>query len=208
MLELPYEKRRRINTGLLWLVFMLAWIGFMLWNSGAVACPDSMAARVDAAILWLVTPPETASAETVRRLSESRVAEDHGYRQELAGHFIEAAEHFDLPLWSLVAIGYTESVFRMGEVGDGGRSHGIMQVGRQGRLACREHCGDMGTARQQIFCGACWLDRGRQWCGDLDGGMAAYVGGHCRLRTPGAARAHAKKQKVAAKLAEKFSGGM
>lgn len=103
---------------------------------------------------------------------------DHSdeYIYELSEAFRSTSSKYNIDVNLLISIGYRESVFRMGEIGDRGKSLGIMQVGKQGRRACA--C-DMTTVYGQIECGACWLDKGREWCGSIEGGLTAYACGKC-----------------------------
>ncbi len=129
-------------------------------------------------ILFLVTLiaclalPVNASDKTLAHMID-RLGGDS---EALETHFIDAAIRYDLPPRLLVAIGFYESNFRVGIKGDQGRSWGLMQVGKLGRRKCK--C-DMTTARGEIFCGACWLDKGRSWCGNLEKGLTAYACGKC-----------------------------
>ena len=103
-----------------------------------------------------------------------------GEPEELAEAFIQAAAEYKLPVYLLVVIGYRESVFR-DLTGDGGRSLGIMQVGRQGRAVC--NC-SMSSKESQITCGACWLAAGLKWCKSIRGAVSAYAGGQCKPQSP------------------------
>ena len=98
------------------------------------------------------------------------------YVLELAHAFKNASIKYNIDVNLLIAIGYRESIFKMSEKGDNNKSLGIMQVGKQGRKACK--C-DMSSVDGQIDCGACWLDKGRSWCGDIRGGVSAYACGKC-----------------------------
>lgn len=202
---MDFERRRQT-----WIagIMMIVLILFVAWmypkdadgNSDRENAPE----RVQEGILWLVTPPNGADAETVRRYHGSRAYEDAHYRQRLSYAFLKTSREFDIPVWLLVGIGYRESVFRMDEVGDAGGSLGMMQVCEQGRRACREYCGELETLEEHALCGACWLDKGRQWCGDLEGGLSAYINGNCELETVKAKRAYKIRMKLVSLLEERF----
>lgn len=93
--------------------------------------------------------------------------------------FYTAQNTFDVPSIFLISIGYYESKYSLGAVGDGGKSIGIMQVGKRGRRICREHCGLMKTENEQILCGGCWLRKNIDWCGTLNRGFTGYASGRC-----------------------------
>lgn len=115
---------------------------------------------------------------------------------EYASALDKAADKYKIDVDYLIVIAWSESVFR-NLIGDNGRSHGEMQVGKQGRRACK--C-DMSIIESRIDCGACWLDMGRKWCGSLDKGLQAYVGGSCIARTARAARAFQNKKRYLRRL--------
>jgi hypothetical protein len=128
----------------------------------------------------------TSAVEAVLVRSIEKEARNHpivtdaGYRAAVASAMVRSAEHFDLPVMLIASIAYHESRYRIdNQVGDEGRSVGMMQVGEQGRRACAPVCGDLSTPQEHTDCGACWLDAGRQWCGDLVGGLTAYICGAC-----------------------------
>ncbi len=160
--------------------------------------------QISNGIQWLVTPGETREERIIKVYQDTRAFQDSEYRIELAEAFIGAAEKFNFSTWLLVGMGYRESIFRMDEIGDGGKAHGIMQVHGQGHRACALYCKDMSTAREQIECGACWLDKGRQWCGDLDGGLFAYICGGCSTIVHDRRRAFRIRKKLERVLSERF----
>lgn len=98
----------------------------------------------------------------------------------LAEAYFEAQNKFKVPSLFLVSIGFYESKYLTGALGDGGRSVGIMQVGVQGRRRCAEYCGEMKTEHQQILCGGCWLRENIDWCGSLESGLTGYACGRCK----------------------------
>jgi hypothetical protein len=152
----------------------------------SVTAPAPTEQEVADGILWLVTPEKW---DSLRPYRGTRAATDGEYRLELARAFIAAAERFDLPVYLLVVIGYRESVFRPELAGDQGRSLGLMQVGRQGRRRCKEHCQNPHSVDGGAMCGACWLSAGRDWCGSVVGGLMAYCSGKCKSETPRSRRA-------------------
>lgn len=118
------------------------------------------------------------------------------YKTELAQAFLGASSAYKIDVYLLVAIGYRESVFRMTQVGDNGRSLGIMQTGTMARRSCE--C-SMDTVQGQIDCGACWLDKGRKWCGTIESGLTAYASGVCEapnMRTKRAVRIRFKLAEI------------
>ena len=117
---------------------------------------------------------------------------------ELADAINKAAEKYNIDVDYLLVIAWSESVFR-NLIGDNGRSHGEMQVGKMGRRKCK--C-NMDTLYGRIDCGACWLNMGRKWCGSLDGGLQAYVSGSCVAKTTRAAWALQNKKTYVRKLKE------
>jgi len=108
--------------------------------------------------------------------------------------FHNASQKYNIPVKLLITIGFYESSFKPGAVGDGGNSLGIMQVGKQGRRACK--CSIHDGIQGEINCGACWLDKGRSWCGDLDGGLKAYINGSCTLKSYTAKQAYKRRLKT------------
>lgn len=123
------------------------------------------------------------------------------YQKELTYAFKTAGEKYDIPPLLLVAMSYYETLYRNLK-GDNGRSHGIMQVGTMGRKKCK--C-SMDTVLNQIMCGACWLNMGRNWCGNLQDGLNAYAAGTCKAQNMRTKRAvdirlkmHNKMMKAAA----------
>jgi len=151
-------------------------------ETGAAQNRFSQASRVEAmsgAIHWLVTPPSRFDEKRARVYHGTRAYADAEYRAELSAAFIATGNHFNLPKYLLVTIGYRESIFRPEQVGDYGNSLGIMQVGKYGRARCKKYCKDVDTVDGGIMCGGCWLDKGRSWCGDLMGGLNAYCHGKC-----------------------------
>lgn len=185
-------------------------VGCLLILSVLMACEYALSngksdvEKVSAGILWLVTPNEARIPGRVASYTGTRAYSDPSYRVELAKAFLDAAERYDVSPWLLVGMSYRETVFRMNGIGDGGKSVGLMQVGKMGRRACRDVCGGMETAHEQIMCGACWLDKGRQWCGSLDGGLSAYISGECKLRTVRAKRAFQNRKNLETVLGERF----
>ena len=141
---------------------------------------------------------ELTTAEYIQHLCTNghyRRTVDNQEAQELARAFESASLKFKIPVGLLVAIGYRESVFRMeNQIGDDGKSHGLMQVGRKGRRDC--FC-DMDTLQGQINCGACWLNKGRSWCKSLDGGLCAYINGECECKTVNSQRAFLIRKRIA-----------
>lgn len=157
--------------------------------------------QLERAILWTVTPSETTKEETILIYSGARASKDKEYRIELATAFIEAGKKYNISAGILTSIAYWESVYKQRAEGDGGRSLGMMQTGRQARNACR--C-NMNTIAGQVDCGACWLDRGRSWCGSLKGGLSAYACGRCRFANVKTKYAVKVRVRLAKIMREKF----
>lgn len=120
-------------------------------------------------------------------------------RDELAEVFEYASQIYDVDINYLIVIGLFETVYR-NLVGDGGRSFGEMQVGVMGRREC--NC-EMESLIGRISCGACWLAMGKQWCGNLDGGLQAYISGTCNPRNMRSRRAFIIRKRLI-KTLEKF----
>lgn len=132
-------------------------------------------------IMWLVSKPTNSWEKRYKPHYGTAAAHDQSYRRDLATAFINAAETFDVPVNLLVAIGYRETVFRLKNRGDHGFSRGIMQVGHHGRVKCKQHCKNVETdVQSSINCGACWLSKGRDWCGTIEQGLVAYCTGSCK----------------------------
>jgi len=230
---LEFEKRASRRKGIIVMCAFVAWLVFMLWmfSSGqpanaeqgepALVTPEGYwepevygctpnihkyepEDRVTDGILWLVTPALDRKEKILKVYQHKVIADDVAYRYRLANAFIRAGAEFDIDPWLLVGIGYRESIFDMTQIGDGGRAHGIMQVHPQGRKACAEYCGEMNTPWEQISCGACWLDKGRKWCGDLDGGLFGYISGRCTTIEYDRRKAHRIRRNLQRKLTERF----
>lgn len=166
--------------------------------------PEYEQAKIEAAILWVVTPPKRFDEKRARPYYGTRAYKDPEYRAELARAFKKAAKHFSLPTPLLMAIGYRESVFRTFLTGPGGEL-GIMQVCAYGRRKCKEYCGEIDTVEGGIMCGACWLDKNWTWCdNDLLKGLNAYVSGKCNAPYVRSQRAVKKRLRLWAKLAERL----
>jgi hypothetical protein len=139
--------------------------------------------QIERIILWSVRG-ETCAPSSLPVLG------DPEYRTRVAQAIVDASERYNLPALYLVAIAHRETRYRTNQVGDSGRSLGMMQVGKMGRRVCRPVCSRAGTERAtvegDVMCGACWLDAGRGWCGSLQGALSAYVSGQC---TPKSKRA-------------------
>jgi hypothetical protein len=113
-----------------------------------------------------------ANISAIKRLNPSLSSE---YIQELNEAFNKASDAYGTDKDLLIAMAWHESSFKSGVKGDNGKSWGIMQVGKQGR----KRCGYSETVEGQIMSGACWLNEGVKWCGDIKGGLTAYACGVC-----------------------------
>jgi hypothetical protein len=125
---------------------------------------------IENGILWLA-----------RNEPNCRVKKDKNYRKKIALQTLESSEAFNLPPLLITSMQWKESRFytnREGKLGE----LGLMQVGEEGRRKCEEHCGEMKTIKEQLDCGCCWLDKGVDWCGSLEGGLSAYICGKCKPR--------------------------
>lgn len=146
-------------------------------DPGPIPLDDpSLASKIEDAFVWLV---EKKGANL-----DHPVLADPAHRAAIREAGFVAGARYDLPPDLLWSIAYRESTFKLDEVGKRGEQ-GLMQVGERGRRYCSAACGTMTTAAEQIACGACWLDAGRQWCGgSLLRGLYAYAGGKCAAGTP------------------------
>jgi len=166
-------------------------IGFVIILILAVAwqCKAAEPMGRSDAILDLVTPRTSYRGRLPYNGKYLKAYKDAVYRSKLVVAFENAAEKFEVPTNLLIAMTYRETVFRTGLLGPAGEQ-GILQVGKDARRGCRRYCKDLDTVEGGVFCGACWLARGRDWCqGDIIKGINAYVSGRCNPRTISAQRA-------------------
>jgi hypothetical protein len=81
----------------------------------------------------------------------------------------------------IVSMIHLESKFVPTSIGDGGTSHGNMQVKKQGIFKCK--CKKtIYTIEGGVKCGTCWLDEGERWCKSFKKGLNAYVHGQCSTK--------------------------
>jgi len=114
---------------------------------------------------------------------------------------------YQLPAFLLIAISQPESHFKIGARGDKGKSWGVMQVGTMGRKHCKEVCGEMKTAEEEIMCGGCWFNHGLEMCnGNITKALSAYGCGKCKPTTLQAARGVRLKLKIWKGLHKKTIG--
>jgi len=127
----------------------------------------------------------------IGNLSSSEI--EYNEATQLSEAFKKAGGLYNIEPELLAVMAYFETVYRTNLKGDSGKSHGILQVGKQGRRACE--C-NMDTLQGQVDCGACWLDTGRTWCGSLEGGLCAYINGDCKCTTLKSKRAYQRRIKL------------
>lgn len=188
-------KKNKIQSDIIWLIFSLFVMiaAFLFVSFRAQASESPTVADIDKVIEMSLRGEYAAPAST-----------DVGFRREIATALVNSSEKYNVPVLLLTAIAYRESRFRTkNQVGDGGLSLGMMQVGRQGRQRCSEACGSLQDAQEHTDCGACWLDQGRRWCGSLEGALSAYVCGKCKPIKPRAQWAVQNRLKLVNKF-ERF----
>lgn len=134
------------------------------------------------ALVMLLTAPaaqgsrvETAITYLVRNTPAHPVAKRPEWRAELAGLLEESANANQIPVLLWVAIVYRESSFRPNSKGLLGEV-GLTQIHGTAARGC-----DLSKPAGQLECGARWLARCRDRCGDLERGFALYASGRtCR----------------------------
>lgn len=130
----------------------------------ALQCCEGKTQTTEDKIHWLTTYETAPVKAYVRNVDNA---------PELAQALDKASAKWNIDIDYLLAIAYSESVFRNVK-GDDGKSWGEMQVGKQGRRVCK--C-SMETVETRIDCGACWLANGRDAKNSLDAGLKLYIGG-------------------------------
>jgi hypothetical protein len=80
----------------------------------------------------------------------------------------------------LTVFAWKESAFRMGAVGDGGRSIGLLQMNR-GHLTPEEQYRVLTDRRFALQKGLAFMAEMVSRCGSLRGGLSAYATGSCRM---------------------------
>jgi len=141
--------------------------------------------NIEKKILWLTSNETTPIKKYSRKINKTEL-------EELTRAIDMASLNYEIEPDYIIVIAWFETVFR-NLVGDNGRSIGEMQVGKMGRKKCK--C-DMLTVASRIDCGACWLDMGRRWCGSIESGLQAYIGGSCEARTVNAKRSYNRRIKI------------
>ena len=120
------------------------------------------------------------------------------YVQELDNAFSKASSEYGIDKNLLISMAFLESSFESGVKGDGDKSWGIMQVGKQGR----KRCGYIDTVEGQIMSGACWLNEGVIWCGDIEGALKAYACGQCETTNYRCTQAVKRRLKLAKEISK------
>lgn len=115
----------------------------------------------------------------------ARVVRDLQYRSEIVAAAFDAGEMYNAPPALLLSMAFHESSYRSDAVGDRGEI-GLLQVGEQARAVCV--CDDIQTPRGQMMCGACWLSRAIDVCGNMDRGLTMYATGSCSSSSAHVAR--------------------
>jgi len=107
------------------------------------------------------------------------------YTYQLANSIRVYADRYNLPPLLIVMIVFKESSFRVGVVGDHGRSTGLMQTGRLAKRFCRSDCKTATSQVDREICeGSCWFAHARNVCkGSIRAGLTMYASGRCRAAT-------------------------
>lgn len=128
-----------------------------------------MIAKIAALILTLMTPAPNRP-----------LYKDAEQREEMARHFVEAGEEYDIDPVLLVVWAFGESSLKTTAEGALGEV-GIFQVHGAARNSCEQAGMELGgtSARVQILCGAMLIDMSRRYCGSLRAGLYRYASGSC-----------------------------
>ena len=116
--------------------------------------------RVSAAIAGLLEPTNKLRGQ------DDQIA-------EIAAALVAAGRAHAIPVMLLVSMAHHETRFRGHLVGGLGEV-GIIQVHGVARRGC-----DLSSVEGQAMCGAAWLRRMADHCGDLESGLTAYAVGAC-----------------------------
>ena len=105
------------------------------------------------------------------------IAIKHDKRRKVAAIISTVAKEHGIPPLLLTVTLKRESSFRQDAVGESRGEKGVAQVHGMAARGC-----DLRTLEGQIECGAKWLVRSRQVCGDWRGAMTAYMSGRCKAK--------------------------
>jgi len=105
----------------------------------------------------------------------------HRQAPQLAELLVTVARRYGLPYRALVVTARAESGFRLGVRGKRDKGdHGLLQVNLRHWGSLVEDL-DLGTAEGQVEAGARVLREGLDACGDVEGAMAYYCVGSCKV---------------------------
>ena len=148
---------------------------------------------------------ETSIYYTIGNIENHFLNKDDSNIDEYIDSFFEAQNTFDIPALLMVSMGYRESKYKINDIGKRGEI-GVMQVCKMGIKKCKEYCGEMETANEQIMCGGCWFKHGIDWCGSLEGGLNAYLSGKCKPKYVKTFRVRNIRYRIWIKLHELTNG--
>ena len=119
--------------------------------------------RVDRAIRYLL-----------RRSPCWGIASDADARRGMAAKIDHAARTHGVPPMLLTVMAKRESSFQPDVVGSSRGERGVLQVHGLAARRC-----DLSTVEGQLDCGARWLRKSFDLCGDWRGAVTAYMSGRC-----------------------------
>lgn len=119
-----------------------------------------------------------------------RLAKSEETQREIAEAVFSAGKNHDIPPLLLLAMAHRESSLHLGATGKLGE-RGLMQV----HGAAAEGC-DLDTYGNQVSCGAAWLRRCINECGDIEGGIALYGSGKSCALPRGSSRAQMVRSRI------------
>lgn len=108
------------------------------------------------------------------------IAADSKERREMAEQIVKAAAAFDVPPLLLAVTVKRESSFQSDAIGVSNGEIGLSQVHGLAARRC-----DLSTVAGQLECGARWLRKAHDKCGDWTGGVMAYMSGRCKAKRGG-----------------------
>lgn len=95
-------------------------------------------------------------------------------RAEMASYLAQSAERWDVPLSMLLSMAWFETTFRFDAKGYSRGEVGVLQVHGYATRGC-----NVETRWGAIDCGARWLAKGVEVCGDLPHALVRYGTGKC-----------------------------
>lgn len=125
---------------------------------------DPIVLRVDRGIRYLL-----------RRSPCWSIAANGGERRNMARMIAKAARDHDVPPLLLTVTVKRESSFQPHVVGTSNGEIGVAQVHGLAAKGC-----DLATVPGQLACGARWLRKAHDKCGDWRGAVTAYMSGRCK----------------------------